>query len=315
MKILFVSSGNTNNGINPIVQNQGQSLINQGINVEFFTIKGKGLFSYFRHIFILRKYLKINDFDIIHSHYSFTSCVAALSGAKPLVVSLMGSDVIFNRYSRLLILVFYNHFWDQTIVKSMGMYQCLGLKKIQVIPNGVNIKRINSLDKKNCQDKLSWDNEKKHILFAADPSRPEKNFSLVKLAIDLLKKEYEMVLHILKDVPHEDTPIHMNAADVLILSSLHEGSPNVIKEAMSCNCPIVCTDVGDIKWVLGNTNGCFITGFDPEDVSEKIKLAIDFRQKLGYTKGRERIIQLGLDSETVAGKIIEVYKKVLNIEN
>ena len=103
MKVLFVSSGNAKDGISPIVRNQRQSLINQGIHVDFFTIKGKGFWSYFRHIFILRKYLKTNKFDIIHSHYSYSSYVAALAGARPLVVSLMGSDVLSDRFSSLFI--------------------------------------------------------------------------------------------------------------------------------------------------------------------------------------------------------------------
>jgi teichuronic acid biosynthesis glycosyltransferase TuaC len=312
MKVLFVSSGNAKDGISPIVKNQGQSLINQGIIVDFFTIKGKGFWSYFFHIFILRKYLRTNKFDIIHSHYSFTSYVAALAGAKPLVVSLMGSDVISNKFARLLILFFHKLFWDKIIVKSMDMYQCLGSKKIKIIPNGVNIDKINPLDKKNCQDKLGWNNEKRHILFAANPGRAEKNFSLARMSMESLQNDYEIVVHILKDVPHEDIPIYMNACDVLILSSLHEGSPNVVKEAMACNCPIVTTSVGDVKWVLGNTDGCFISSFDPSDYKEKIKLALEFSEKYGMTKSRDRIVKLGLDSVTIAKKIIDVYQKVLS---
>ena len=313
MRILFVSSGNAKDGISPIVQNQGQSLINYGIFVDFFTIKGKGLWSYFRHIFILRIYLKTNKFDIIHSHYSFSSFVATLAGARPLVVSLMGSDVLSDRFARLFIYLLHKHFWAQTIVKSRDMYKCLGFIKTGIIPNGVDLARFNYLDKKPCQVKLGWDSEKGHILFAADPNRPEKNFSLVRIAIELLKSNNKLVIHILKNIPNEDIPNYMNATDILILSSLHEGSPNVIKEAMACNCPIVTTNVGDVNWVLGNTDGCYLTSFEPEDVAEKIKLAIEFRETYGHTRGRERIIELGLDSETIAGKIISVYNKVLEI--
>ena len=312
MKVLFVSSGNAKDGISPIVLNQGKSLINQGINIEFFTIKGKGFWSYFRHIIILRKYLKTNKFDIIHSHYSFTSYVAALAGASPLVVSLMGSDLKSNGCAKLMTLFFYKFFWSQTIVKSMEMYRCLDFKKTLLIPNGVNLGRFNSYDKKNCQVKLGWDNEKRHILFAADPGRAEKNYSLAQMSIELLQSDYEIVVHILKDVPIEDIPIYINAADVLILSSIYEGSPNVIKEAMASNCPIVTTNVGDVKWVLGNTDGCYISSFDPINYSEKIKSALEFSEKYGRTKGRDRIIELGLNSVTIAKKIIDVYQKVLS---
>src|SRR4030042_4531165 len=102
---------------------------------------------------------------------------------------------------------------------------------------------------------------------------------------------------------------YLNAADVLLLTSFHEGSPNVIKEAMACNCPVVSTDVGDVRWVVGNTSGYYISSFDPGELAEKIKLAIVFREKHRQTNGRDRISELGLDSETVAKKIIDVYKK------
>jgi glycosyltransferase involved in cell wall biosynthesis len=194
----------------------------------------------------------------------------------------------------------------------MEMYRCLDFKKTLLIPNGVNLGRFNSYDKKNCQVKLGWDNEKRHILFAADPGRAEKNYSLAQMSIELLQSDYEIVVHILKDVPIEDIPIYINAADVLILSSIYEGSPNVIKEAMASNCPIVTTNVGDVKWVLGNTDGCYISSFDPGDYAGGIKLALEFSEKHGRTKGRDRIIELGLDSVTIAKKIINVYQKVLS---
>ena len=104
----------------------------------------------------------------------------------------------------------------------------------------------------------------------------------------------------------------MNASDCVLLTSFSEGSPQFIKEAMACNCPIVTTNIGDVNWVLGNTDGCYLTSFEPEDVAEKIKLAIEFRETHRHTRGRERIIELGLDSIPVAKRIIEVYEKVVN---
>jgi glycosyltransferase involved in cell wall biosynthesis len=180
-----------------------------------------------------------------------------------------------------------------------------------VIPNGVNLSTFFSLDRFLSLKKVGWDPRFNHVLFLSDPDRPEKNFTLAKAAIKHLEIE-GVKLHFLNQIPHNDLVYYYNASDVCLLTSYHEGSPNVIKEAMVCNCPIVTTNVGDAKWVMGNTDGCFITSFEPEDIAEKIRLAIEFRAKHGYTSGRERIIELGLDSVTVAGKIIEVYNKVLS---
>jgi teichuronic acid biosynthesis glycosyltransferase TuaC len=315
MKVLFICSGNARNGINSIVYNQGQSLKKLGVTIDYFTIKGKGFWPYFRHIFLLRKHINKNRYDIIHAHYSFSSFVATLSGANPLIVSLMGSDLLSDRFSRPLIFFFQKYLWRQTIVKSLEMHKYLDSSKTEIIPNGVNTVIFNSLEKETCQDQLDWDKESIHILFGSNPVRIEKNFSLTKMALALIHLDRNIVLHVLNDVANNEVPVYLNAADVLLLSSLHEGSPNVIKEAMACNIPIVTTEVGDVKMVLGNTEGCYITKFDPVDASEKIKQALEFRTKHGYTKGRERIIELGLDSETIASKIIAVYEKVLKIED
>jgi glycosyltransferase involved in cell wall biosynthesis len=84
---------------------------------------------------------------------------------------------------------------------------------------------------------------------------------------------------------------------------------------MACNCPVVATEVGDIKWVFGNTDGCYLTSFDEIELTEKVKMAIEFANSKEHTRGRERIIEMGLDSKTIAGRIIKVYNKVLKIES
>jgi glycosyltransferase involved in cell wall biosynthesis len=102
------------------------------------------------------------------------------------------------------------------------------------------------------------------------------------------------------------------AADVLLSTSHWEGSPNAIKEAMACNLPVVSTDVGDVKWLFGDEPGYYLTSFNPHDVAYKIKESLSFSNEFGKTKGRERIVSLGLASETIAEKISCVYNKVLS---
>ena len=310
--MLFVSSGNSIDGISPIIKSQGESLILQKIQLEFFTIKGKGLWSYFCHIFILHKFIKLNKYDIIHAHYSLSAFVASLAGAKPIVVSLMGSDVKSNIAFKNIIHLFAFIFrWRQIIVKSEEMKNSLCINKVKVIPNGVDTIKFKPINKLNCQEILKWDSSKKHILFAANPNRLEKNFDLVSKAFSILNNP-NIELHVLENVPHNEIPTYMNSSDIVILSSQHEGSPNVIKEAMAFNRPIVATNVGDIEWVFGNTEGCYLTSFDPIDVAGKLKLALEFSALQSNTTGRERIMKIGLDSETVAKKIIELYKIILN---
>lgn len=310
MKVLFICSGNYLNGISPIVKNQGESLRKEGIEIDYFTIKGKGLRGYLKNIIPLRKYIIKNNYNIIHAHYYLSAFVASLTGAKPLIVSLMGSDVKAKNWFKFIIKLFNILFWNVVIVKSKDMSNTLGLNKVEIIPNGVNFNRFFSITKLKAQQNLHWDTNKQHILFAANPVRSEKNYKLAQEAVNIINNK-NVEIHFLNDILNEEMPFYFSASDVVLLTSLWEGSPNVIKEAMACNIPIVSTSVGDVKWLIDGVDGCFITSFDPKDVAEKIKLALQFSENVGKTKGRDRIIKLGLDSANVAKRILEVYKNVL----
>ena len=100
---------------------------------------------------------------------------------------------------------------------------------------------------------------------------------------------------------------YYNAADVLLLTSLSEGSPNIIKEAMACNCPIVSTDVGDVKENIYNTEGCFISSYDPSDIANKIQKASNYGKS--RTNGRENITHL--NNNIVAKQILNIYNEAV----
>lgn len=306
MRILFVSSGNK--GISPIVQNQGDSLVHQDNTVKYFPIKGKGALGYLSNVRRLKEYLKNNKFDVVHAHYSLTAFVVSMANASPLVVSLMGSDVKKGWIYRLIIRIFAFVFsWKTIIVKSDDMKKSLKIGIAMVIPNGVDMQRFKELDKTECQKKLGWDKNKHHILFPANIVRPEKNYKLLEDAFAELKDE-NIGVHWFNKVPNEETPYWYNAADVVVMTSLWEGSPNAIKEAMACNCPIVSTDVGNVKWLFGDTRGCFFTEYSPSDCADKIRMALAFKRK---TQGRQRIIDLGLSNDLVAERLIEIYQQAI----
>ena len=269
---------------------------------------GKGVKGYLSNVMPLRKKLKGKTYDVVHAHYSLSAFVATLAGAKPLVVSLMGSDVKAKSFFKIWIKFFVKFVWRTTIVKSLEMKEYLGLQKIHVVPNGVDFNRFKPLDKKDCQEKLGWDNAKQNILFASNPERVEKNYKLAKEAISIIDNS-NTTIHFLKDVPNKHVPLYYNAADVVLLTSLWEGSPNVIKEAMACNRPIVATDVGDIAEVTTGTKGCFICKFNKKDLSKKINLALDFNA----TDGRSNIENLNADR--VSNLIVSMYQSILNKKN
>lgn len=305
MKVLFVSSGNSKFGISPIVKNQGISLKKVGVDLDFFTINNKGVIGYLRNIPRLKRILKKKYYDLIHAHYSLSAIVVTLAGSKPLIVSLMGSDIQVNTAWKWLIKIFSTYLWAVTIVKSERMKQQIGIQKSLVIPNGVDLKMFRFIEKKEALTKVSFDKEKKHVIFVSSPDRLEKKYLLAKNAVDLLRND-GVELNVVKNVDHQLMPYYMNAADILLLTSSWEGSPNVVKEAMACNLPIVSTDVGDVKEIIGNTEGCYITLYDPKDVAQKIKMALDFGKR---TNGRNKIEHL--DINKVAIRIKHCYEDIL----
>jgi teichuronic acid biosynthesis glycosyltransferase TuaC len=322
VKVLFISSGNSQNGVSQIIKAQGESLREQNIEVNYFLINGKGFFGYVRNIIILREYLSTRKYDLIHAHYGLAGIVALLAIKKnKLVVSFMGDDIMgSNNPDGSLTIMSLNisklnsflakSFYDFVIVKSIEMHKQIQKENSYLIPNGVNISIFKPTDKSTSRKILKIDHNKKIVLFVSNPERVEKNFSLAQKALRRLNiPDTELITVYNKS--QTELIDYYNAADVSVLTSFHEGSPNVIKEAMACNCPIVSTDVGDVSWVLGNTEGCYIAGFDPKNFAGKLKQALAFASKIGRTKGRDRIIELGLDSETVAKRIIGVYERVL----
>jgi teichuronic acid biosynthesis glycosyltransferase TuaC len=311
MKVLYVSSANQNS-ISPIIKNQGESLHKFGIDIDYYGIKGKGIVGYLSNIPKVRLYILKTEPDIIHAHYSLSSMVTGLTfSRKPLIVSLMGSDAKSGAFIRWCINWFSRLFWDAVIIKSESMISSLSIKEPIVIPNGVNLSLFKPLDNYGLKDRYSFSQNKKTILFLANPSRLEKNYKLAEQAFNLLDPS-TTELQVRYSLPQEEIPLLINAADVVLLTSKWEGSPNLIKEAMACNCPIVATDVGDIRWLFGNVDGHYITSFNPNDVAEKLKYALIFVNEKSRTNGRERIIELGLDSESIAERIFKLYEKILD---
>ena len=309
MKVLFISSGNNMWGVSPIIKAQGDSMVKTGIEITYFTINKKGFWGYLTSIPGLRKELK-KKYDIVHAHYSLPGIVASLSGARPIIVSLMGSDVKSAGLLKRLIFFFNYFFWDKCIVKSEDMSKSINIRKTEIVPNGVDLEKFIPVARESAINELGWNKNKEHVLFASFPSRVVKNYSLFEKAVDLIKDSLDIEIHTLSDLQHDQVYLYLNAANVVVLTSLWEGSPNVIKESMACNCPIVTTNVGDVSWVIGDTEGCYITSFNPQDIATNLKKAITFSKNENKTKGRERIIELGLSDDLIAKRLINIYEKI-----
>jgi teichuronic acid biosynthesis glycosyltransferase TuaC len=321
MKVLFVCSGNSKNfDIVPFIKEQGNSLEEQNVKVDYFPIVGKGFTGYLKAGLKLRKFLKEKNYDLIHAHYTLSGW-AAIIGAKktPVVLSLMGDDaygtyisenkiLLSSRFSTFLTWLI-QPFVKAIISKSSNIAKHVYIKrKSHIVPNGIN---LNKFKPELLNNKTGYgQNGKKKILFLGSSSNIRKNYPLAKSAVEHLGLPD---IELINPYPtsHDEVPRLMNSSVVLVLPSLMEGSPNVVKEAMACNCPIVATDIGDVKWVIGETDGCYISSFNKNEFAEKLGLALKFSETKGRTNGLQRIRNLGLDTETIAKRLIDVYKNVL----
>ena len=303
MKVLFVCSGNKNDGPSDVVKNQYESLVNIGIQVDIYTIRGKGVLGYLKNIRPLRNKLKKENYDLIHAHYSLSGIIASLAEAKPLIVSLMGSDAHMRGWLKKITLKFQKK-WDVTILKSKDMQEHLQLESFNILPNGVDTKRFCPIPKNEARNQLNLDLEDKLLVFIANPNREEKNFKLAQDAMNLVKTKNVKLIPVY-NTPNEKIPLYLNAADMLVLSSKYECSVNVVKEAMACNTPIVSTNVGDVQKNISGLQSCLISDNNPVDFAAKIDELLLLEHR---SNGRDRIFELQLDSVSVANKLKEIYK-------
>ena len=289
------------------VKEQVNSLLKEGIDIDVLFIYGKkNKLNYLRGVWQIFRKSFTNKYDLVHAHYGLSGLIARCQFKYPVIVSFHGSDV--NIPWERLLARFIAGCVDAVIVMSSRMKEKLGFDDAAIIPCGVDMKLFFPKPKKIARQILNLPQREFIAIFPGSPKNPAKKYDLFAQSLELLKNEgLEIKGMILQEISHNEIPLYLNSADVMVLTSDWEGSPQVIKEAMACNLPIVSVDVGDVKEVIGNTEGCYIAERTPEDIARKIELILKRNKR---TNGRERIKHLSL--ENVAKKIVNIYREVIN---
>lgn len=302
MKILFVCSKNSGKVASFIVE-QAEAVQQAGLEVDFFTIEGKGWKGYLSNRPLLIKKIKEFKPNVIHAHYGLSGLLANTQRKVPVITTFHGSDIndpeVF-RFSKWAIrLSAWNIFVSEKNIQAAKVKH-----KYSLIPCGVNTNLFKPIDKQVARNELGLKPDEKLVLFAGSFDNPVKNSALALQAINFLP---EVRLLELKNYSREEVALLMNAVDVCLMTSLNEGSPQFIKEAMACNCPIVSVDVGDVKEQIEDVENCFITEARPEKIAEKIDTIFTNRSK--RTNGRERLMKSELEQSVVAKQLIKIYRK------
>ena len=170
------------------------------------------------------------------------------------------------------------------------------------------------------------DKEVKYVLFAGAFDNAVKDPELAKSVIAVYNSSFtnsqspianlqslianlQIELIELKGYTRDQVTALMYNCHALLMTSKTEGSPQVVKEAMACGCPIVSVDVGDVAERTSGVEGCYVVPTrEPKDIAEALRKALAFGRR---TNGRERIIEIGLSNEQVAKQLEGIYENVL----
>ena len=304
-------------GYGSFVQAQMESLRPLAVEYDALFINGReSRWNYLRAVFEMRRRLRASRYDLIHAHFGLSGWVARCQLRLPVVVSFMGDDVL-GRFKRSGRVTLYGRLLQASsfllarlvravIVKSPAMKTTLRLSSARVIPNGVDLDLFRPLGQAEARRELGLDPERKFVLFPYNPAEQRKRFDLIQAAVERARQAVPglEILHA-RGVPRLRMPLYMNAADVFVLASLAEGSPNAVKEAMAVNLPVVTVDVGDAADLIGATEGCYLVPREAEAIADKI---VEVCRRGARTRGREWIARLS--SDNVAKQVVEVYARV-----
>ena len=330
MKILVIGRYNKHfpQNLLPFVLEQGESLHQLGMTIDYMPVRG----NYILAVRELKR--KIREFkpDIIHAHYGLSAITAELQSLVPVVTTFHNGETLNKNVNFLTSLfslrakhVVYvaHHIHDLVYFKA---------KNHSIIPCGVNMEDCHIIDQAIARQQLGFEDGVKYILFGGGFDNLRKNYAILREAVERIEQAPwvpveggercgNIVCLEMKGLSRAECVLRMNACDLFALPSHSEGSPQALKEAMACNCPIVATDMADVRHLLGDMPGHYILrnprptkerwDADEKSVDELVELMQEALQFNARTNGRERIIEMDLSNEQVAKRLIAIYEGVL----
>ncbi len=253
------------------------------------------------------------QYDIVHGHFGLWCLVARCQWRVPVVASFLGDDLLgeplpsggWSKRAHLVVCMsrLLCRLVDAVIVKSEEMRQAARFPAAFVIPNGVDFSLFYPIPRQEARALLGWHPERLYVLFGNRPSLAGKRFPLADAAVQCLQKRgLDVKLMVASGLPQEQMVFYFNAANVLVLTSLREGSPNVVKEAMACNIPVISTEVGDVSLVIEKTEGCSVCPATPEALADSLQIAL---ARSNPTTGRTDIAHL--ENSQIACRVLHAY--------
>jgi glycosyltransferase involved in cell wall biosynthesis len=304
------------------IKRQADFLGAAGVEVDVLHFKGeKNPLSYARAWLEVRRRLRSTAYDLIHAQFG-QSGLMALPKQLPFVVTLRGSDILGTvsdedgRYTlagevnrRLTRLVASKA--DAVIMVSAHMASHLGpTRRTAVIPSGVDFDLFQTMPRDEARAQLGLSAEERLLLFVGNPAQKRKRYDLAQAAVAILNRRLPARLVVAWGTPHTDIPKYMCACDALLFTSMQEGSPNVVKEALACDLPVVSVAVGDVEERIGAVEGCELCRNEtPDAIADSLERIL---RRGARVAGRVSVQQLC--ERAITEQVISVYRSVLTGE-
>ncbi len=305
------------------VRDEADALRAAGVDVDVYFVNGRAnKLNYFGMPAGFFARIRRAKYDVIHVHHSFCGLIATLQHKIPVVWTFHEGEISGDTTDALreqpIKHIAYSKGMkrhvaqkvDAVVVVAEHLREPLGRQDAIWLPAGIDWKRFAPMDSRDAQRQLGLSSEKRYILFPAAPGRPEKRYDLARAGIDrlhaLAPNATDVELIALDNVPHADVPLYMNASEAVLMTSSFEASPVTIREALACNVPVVCTDVGDARVVTQDIVGCHIVKDDPVRIAEALLVTLSSPRRV---ESRERMRLYSL--ETVAQTLIGLYTRVI----
>jgi teichuronic acid biosynthesis glycosyltransferase TuaC len=302
----------------PFIRQQVDFLRAAGIEVEVFPFKGrKNPLNYLRAWRKLQHLLTRRHYDLVHAQFG-QSGLLALPKRIPLVVTLRGSDLLgvigkkngtHTRRGKILQLIsrMVALHADAVIVVAEHMKRHLHPSvPVHVIPSGIDFGLFRCVPQAEARSRLGLPLHERLVLFVSRPDQVGKRLEVSRRAVEILNRSLSVRLIVASNVDHADIPLYMNACDALVFTSMQEGSPNVIKEALACNLPIVSVPVGDVPLRIKEIEGCELCAEDPESIASALERVLRRGQRVA---AREKVTNL--DEKVITRQVIDIYRSVL----
>jgi glycosyltransferase involved in cell wall biosynthesis len=300
------------------VKRQAEFLRRAGVDVEVFHFRGaKKPWNYARAWREVRPLIRSGRHDLIHAQFGQSGSLA-LPKRLPLVVTLRGSDILgivgeggrrtsAGRVSQAVVRFVVKRA-DAVVVVSEHLKDYFRTAApITVLPSGLDFELFRTMPRDEACRRLGWPLDRRRVLFAGDPRQPRKRYPLAKAAVDVLNERYPAELVVAWGVPHTDIPLYMCACDAFVFTSMQEGSPNVVKEALACDLPVVSVPVGDVEERLRGIAGCELCADEePATIAAALERVLRRGQRVA---GRLAVAPLA--EEAITQRLIDVYRKVL----